>query len=803
MSRTTPHRNGDTIIRSAEHAYPNRRSSQRPVKRRTRLANCFAASALAGFAAHAHAQSAPAGALLAVAEAIAAPNGVASHSPTPATTLEPIVVVGTTPLVGIGLPLTQVAANVQVVRGKQLDAQHRATLTDYFEKNLPSVDVGNAQGNPYQTSVNYRGFAASPLMGTPQGLSVFVDGVRINEPFGDVVNWDWFPQQAIDTIELVPGSNPMFGLNTLGGAIAISTKNGKDDPGGDVEATGGSWGRKTIELEQGGTLGQNLDYYVTGNFANDNGWADHNSSRVRQAFGKLRYTGSDTTVSLSGGGADNDLQGMQTIPRSFLGNDRQAYTFPDRNANSVGYLTLSGEHDVNDRVALSGNVYFRRLSSRNVSSNNNNDYGQRQADGSIDTRQGSNVKSTVGTDSYGASLQLTLLGRLGSMKNQFVAGMAADFANSHYTESEQNADFTPSRAAIGIGDYVQHVNAKTRDTNLALYLQDTLTLAKPWTLTLAGRYNWAKSQIGDESGAQPLLDGSHVFSRLNPAIGLNWNPTPRFTAYAAYNEGMRTPTAIELACADPAAPCSLPNDFVADPALSPVVSKTFEVGARGRIGSATTWSAALYRTTLEDDIQFVSSPAATQGFFQNVGKTRRQGFELTGHTRFGKLGLAANYSYADATYRSNWIERSPSNSSADANGNVTVRPGNRIPGIPAHTVKLRLDYAATPKWAVGTNVTYRSDIYAQGDENNRDVNGKIAGYVLIDFDTSYSVTQRLRVFATVTNVFNKRYASFGALGQNFFNGPNHTFDGTAPVSEQFVGPGAPRGAWVGVRYAWD
>jgi outer membrane receptor protein involved in Fe transport len=266
---------------------------------------------------------------------------------------------------------------------------------------------------------------------------------------------------------------------------------------------------------------------------------------------------------------------------------------------------------------------------------------------------------------------------------------------------------------------------------------------------------------------------------------------------------MRKPTAIELTCADPAAPCSLPNDFVSDPALAPVISKTLEAGARGRIGSHTTWSAAVYRTTLFDDIEFISAPTSAQGFFQNVGKTRRQGIELSGHTQWGKLGVTASYSYTDATYRSGWTASSPSNSSADTSGNISVRSGNRIPGIPANTVKLRLDYAATPKWTIGTSLTYRDGVYAQGDQNNQDVNGKIPGYFLIDFDTAYDVTKRFRVFATVTNVLNKRYASYGVLGQNFFNGPNHTFNGQSPVNEQFVGAGAPRGAWIGVRYAWD
>ncbi|AOI77161.1 TonB-dependent receptor [Burkholderia sp. NRF60-BP8] len=717
--------------------------------------------------------------------------------------LPAVVVVGTTPLLGIGMPLSKVPANVQTVRAAEIDVQHRATLADFFAANLQSVTISDAQGNPYQTDVNYRGFTASPLLGTPQGLSVFVDGVRVNEPFGDVVNWDILPMQAIDRVQLIPGSNPVYGRNTLGGALAIATKNGRSNPGGEAEVSGGAWGRKTAGIEQGGTIGPNLDYYASANVANEGGWADHNASRVRQAFGKLRYTDADTTLSIAAGGADNTLSGTQTIPRSFLGNPKQAYTYPDRNRNGAGYLTLSGDRFFGEHVELSGNAYYRHLRNANTSSNNNTDYGSVDEDGTVDTVQGRNAQSTIVTDSYGGSVQLTLLGKLGGMENQLVAGVSADIANSSYVASSQDASFTDARAAIGIGDFVRQTRAKTRNANVGAYLSDALSLTPHWTLTLSGRYDWSNARIGDESGVQPLLDGNQVFSRFNPAVGVDWNPDAGFTAYAAYNEGMRSPTAIELACADPAAPCSLPNDFIADPALKPVISKTFEAGVRGRIGAATTWSAAAYRTTLTDDIHFISSPVSAQGYFRNVGDTRRQGVELTGRTRFGPLGVGLSYSHVDATYRSSWTEHSPANSAADANGNVTVKPGDRVPGIPAHTVKLRLDYAATRAWDVGANVTWRSDVYARGDENNADANGRIAGYVLVDLDMRYRATKRFEVFASVTNLFDKRYASFGALGQNFFNGPNHTFDGAHPVNEQFVGPGAPRGAWVGVRYAWD
>ncbi|MEM5368557.1 TonB-dependent receptor [Paraburkholderia azotifigens] len=710
-----------------------------------------------------------------------------------------IVVIGTTPLVGIGTAIELVPANVQTIRGREIDQQHPNTLTDYFATNLQSVDINDAQGNPSQMDINYRGFTASPLLGTPQGLSVFMDGVRINEPFGDVVNWDLIPPAAIDTIQLIPGSNPTFGLNTLGGAIAIATKNGSSSPGGEAEISGGSFGRKSAQIQQGGVIGSNFDYYFTGNLTNDDGWADHNGSRLRQAFGKLRYHDADTTLSVSGGAADNTLDGSQTIPRSFLDNRKQAYTFPDQNSNTVGYLTIAGEHYFTPNVQLSGTLYYRHYRNENVSSNVNDDIV-----GADDVAPATNVQSTVFTESYGGSLQLSLLQNLFGKRNELTLGVAADLANTHFTQSSQDATFTDTRATIGTGPFQQTTDAKTRNETYGVYFTDTFTFNEQWAMTFAGRYNWSRATIGDESGVQPLLDGRHVFSRFNPAIGVNWNPTDSFTAYATYNEGMRSPTSIELACADPAAPCSLPNDFIADPALQPVISKTFEIGARGRLGSNTTWSAALYRTTLDDDIQFVSSngAASTLGFFQNVGKTRRQGFELAGRTKYGKVGVSASYSYVDATYQSTWTESSASNSSADADGNITVHSGDRIPGIPQNTVKLRIDYTPIAAWNIGTNLTYRGSIFARGDENNQDVNGTVAGYFLIDLDTTYNVTKQLQVFATVKNLLNKHYANFAILGENFFNGPNHTFDPTGVTNEQFLGIGAPRGVWVGLRYAW-
>src|SRR6185503_10466231 len=300
-------------------------------------------------------------------------------------------------------------------------------------------------------------------------------------------------------------------------------------------------------------------------------------------------------------------------------------------------------------------------------------------------------RSTIDQTSYGASAQLTITTPLLNHRNQFVVGASADAGRARFTQDSQPADFDASRGTVPTDDFALETDAKTRTRNAAVYAMNTLAIDERWTLTTSGRFNDARISIRDQSGLNPDLDGDHRFRRFNPAIGINFNPKPGYTTYLSYNEGMRAPTAAELTCADPAAPCKLPNSFLADPPLKKVVAKTVEIGARGKSGDSS-WSAAVYRTDLSDDIQFVSSggSAINAGFFQNVGKTQRQGLELTGATRWGRLGVVARYSLIDARFKTGFVENSPANSAADANGDIVIGSGSRIPGIPRQSLRVRV-----------------------------------------------------------------------------------------------------------------
>jgi len=733
-----------------------------------------------------------------------------------------IDVVSTTPLPSVGATIDQVPSNVQAASAKSMEQQHSLEMTEYMNANLGSVTITEGQSNVYMPDVNFRGFTATPLMGAPVGMSVFMDGVRVNEPFGDGVNWSAIPHSAISSINLIPGSNPVFGLNTLGGALSIHTKSGAQYPGFAMEATAGSWGRKGYNFEYGGEQDE-LDWFFTGNFVDETGWREHSFSNVNQLFGKVGWQNDTTDFDLSISGADNRLEGVQAVPRSWGVTEEEGYTFPDRNDSSVTLVNLEGSHFINDDQLLAGNVYFRRSRIHNFASNTNDCFNSTEtaageecdlASNTI-TNQGFNERSTTDQQGYGFTLQFSDSSQVWKLPNQFTTGVSFDGGKSNYKSFEQEVDeFEADRTANSDEDFEKETDVTGRNQYYGVFFTDTLSLNDKLHLTASGRYNYIKVKIRDQMEADgttgKFVTGTtsdeieHHYNRFNPAIGLNYNPSKALMFFGGYNEGMRAPTPIELACADPEVPCRLPTDFLADPPLDAVIAKTWEGGMRGRLTADWQWSATGFYSTLHDDIQFITSGnTVNQGYFDNVGKTRRKGVELGLQGKLDKLTLAANYTYLRATFENDITFNSPSNSSADADGAITAHPGDRLPGLPDHALKLRAAYEFTPEFTVGVNMLSFSGVYARGDENNEDENGKVAGYTIFNMDANYRFNTNWSAFAKVNNVFDKEYATLGVLGVNAFNTPDRSFNTAGEAGwadEQFRSPGAPRAAWVGVRY---
>ncbi|MFA6041629.1 MAG: TonB-dependent receptor, partial [Methylophilus sp.] len=263
------------------------------------------------------------------------------------------------PLPGLGLTKDQIPGNVQSITAKEIKESHSLSLSDLMNKKLQSVNVNDYQGNPFQMDITYRGFTAGPQIGTPQGLSVFFDGIRVNEPFGDVVNWDMIPMNAISTVDVFPGSNPIFGLNTLGGAFTLKTKDGFDNAGFDVDVLTGSFGRRQLQVEGGANNGT-FAFFGAGNFFLEDGWRDNSPSKVNQFFGKASYRGDKLDLSLSTLLVKTDLVGNGLLPSEQYARDRSSvFTSPDTTKNKLQQYQLSGSYFVNDSFTVTGQVYRR------------------------------------------------------------------------------------------------------------------------------------------------------------------------------------------------------------------------------------------------------------------------------------------------------------------------------------------------------------------------------------------------------------------------------------------------------------
>lgn len=738
--------------------------------------------------------------------AVCCAAGAASADDADPVQLPNVEVIGATPVPGTDVPRDHIPANVQVLDGSTLRRSHALSLPEALATHVPSVHVNEIQGNPYQVDVSYRGFTASPLLGTPQGLSVYQDGVRLNEAFGDIVNWDLIPMLAIESLSLAPGSNPLFGLNTLGGALVLQTRSGFTSPGTEALVSGGSFGRRRVEVAHGGRSGDTAAFVALSGFE-DNGWRDESPSRVRNVFAKLGQRVGKFEWDFGFTYGKTSMIGNGLLPEPMIAMRReQIYTHPDITKNEMTMGTLNAAWWLTDEQRLSLILYQRKNRTRTVNGDINDDFDDPGDPNAVERRTRTQQRSR------GATLQWSRL----KSENQTAAGVSYDRATSRFMQTEAEGNLDDGRGVVPTEEPQTDAQLHGATRTASVYLTHTHALRSDLHLTVSGRYNVTHVQTTDElnPGVTPNLDGDFTYRKLNPAIGATWHPSGALTFYTGASQSSRAPSPIELGCADPANPCTLPNALQSDPFLKQVVARTFEVGARGLLPHAMKWNAGLFRTQSADDILFVGTTAsAARGFFQNFGRTLRQGAELGLSGRIAPFEWQASYSLVRATFDSGACVVSASNSTsgtspACAAQQIEVKAGNRIPGVPMHNFKMNLLARPFAGWTVGTTFTAYSSQYVRGNENNAheaggafNGAGKIGGYALVDLSASYDLGPRWQLFAKITNLFDRDYASAGQLGRSAFDAQGRFIaDSALWTNEQFVGPGAPRAGWVGIRY---
>ncbi len=769
--------------------------------------------------------------LLALSAAItaAAPGAVAialaqaaAPDAAPEITLPTVNIVASSPLLGSGIDRNKLPAQTSVLNSRDIARDGTHNTVRALNEQVGGVNLDSASGNPDQPTLLYHGFEASPLQGTPQGLAVYVNGARFNDPFGDTVNWDLIPSLAIDQLN-IEGPNPVFGLNALGGSLSVQLKNGFTYQGGEAAVYGGSFGRIVGEFQYGKQSG-NMSAYLAAGAQHRGGWRDNQSSDLQNFYGDVGWRGDRAEVHLNLTLANSNLNGPGTSPLDLLTVAPSAqFTAPNLIANRYVAVNLSGNYNVTDTTSIQTLAYYRYLQQRLVNGNASNETPANDGSGLLvngngdysTTRGGAPIpdflnggpyseldRQTTNTNGYGVSLQATNTDEVLGRANHFVAGLSFDGAQTEFSATAAVGGLSLDRTFVGPGIVIDEpgvntpVRLATSNAYYGVYLSDTFNLTEKLAITASGRFNAAEVDLADQGGG--ALTGQHSYNRFNPAIGATYQLRPWLTAYAGYSEANRAPTPAELSCAGPTDSCSLANFFTGDPHLKQVISHSIEAGIRGTVRPSDdlriSYNLGLFHTTNDDDIAFVNSVTLNRAFFQNVGQTKRQGVDAGVQIKSSRWLAYLNYSYTDATFQSSFVESAGNNPQGDANGNITIKTGNRLPGVPAHQIKFGGNYQITDKWTVGAAGVYQSSQYLFGDPAN--LNKPLGGFVSLNLNTQYQVTPNIQLFGLVENVTNARYYTYGT-----FSPTSSIFlaQATNASNPRAYSPAAPIGGYGGVR----
>ncbi|WP_082552580.1 TonB-dependent receptor [Methylobacterium sp. Leaf456] len=753
-----------------------------------------------------------------------------------------------------GIDRNKVPHNTSVLTASDVNRVGFPSVVRSLDERVASISINNAQGNPFQPTITYRGFEASPLGGSPQGVAVYVNGARFNTSFGDTVQWDLIPDIAVDRIEL-EGSNPAFGLNALGGSLAVSLKNGFTYQGSEINLLGGSFGRGAVAFQHGQRV-DNVGLYVAGNVLGERGWRKHSPSRLNQIYADLGVLAEKGEFHFNVIGASNSLTGNGTAPVELLqAKYNDVFTYPDQTKNDFLRFQLSGTYDVTPTISVQGNAYYgvfkQRTANGDAADVENCEADERFlcAEGADDEqfflrdRTGARVRANrvrtanfgavnpifadrfdeggpyaflnqtrTDTDNFGATIQTTVRETLFGLPNRFVIGGSYDGGRTRFNADNSIGGLTLDRGFAGPGIVVSSddgiitpVSVRSSNDYGGIYFSNVTDLTDRLTLTLQGRFNMAHIVLQDQIGT--ALNGDHYYQRFNPGVGLAYKVIPDYlNVYGGYSEANRAPTPAELSCADPQAPCSLTNFFVGDPPLKQVKARTVEAGIRGRIpqpddwfGGILSYKAGFFSTRNDDDILFVPAPDTIgRAYFRNVGSTKRQGVEASLFYTTPTWSAFIDYAYVDATFQSPIELAAPGNpfnsEGGDEGGLVQVRPGNRLPGVAPHQVKFGFNYQVTPEWRIGALGRFATGKFLVGDPSN--LNRTTGDYAVFGLNTSYRVTENIEIYGYVENALNRRYSTFGTFSPvdevPIVAVPNASIN-------RSLAPGAPIAAFGGLR----
>jgi len=657
------------------------------------------------------------------------------------TQLQEIEVVGSIaptagPTIGSGIP-----ARISTVTGQQIDAWEPRLLADALATQ-PGISLYDDLGSAYKLNLSTRGFNVGPVVGLPPGVSVFLDGVRQNEPDAAEVNFDLLPMEHVSRVELLSGSGSLLGANSLGGAINLITRRGNGPLEGELEASGGSYGAGSAEGSISGLTRGRTDYYVAGGYEREDGWREATGAHNYNGFVNLGRRGARGGITLQGFGAKSYARTAGSLPESLFDiSPKTNFTIGDFEDLDLLQGTVTGYAPVGPGTG-SFTAYLRRSHAERFNVNQAPD---------------DNVRSLTTNGTLGLNADWRWTRSLGAGQFSLRTGADASANRVHIRLFTENP--------LDASDTALTTDVKSPSWDVAGYVLGDYRLG-PVTFSGGVRYDYIRVPFDDQ--LDPAADTTNSFSRLSPRAGLSVELGPGASAYASVGQSFRAPAVLELACADEAAACPLPFALGDDPPLDPVVSTTLETGVQLVRGPAII-NASLYRTAVRDDIAFIQSANAIfEGFFANIGHTRREGVELSVQVLPSQaVSLYANYAYTLATYQDPAeifsIRADAAFASSPLAGPNDVQPGDHLPTIPAHQVKAGGLVQLPSGFDAGLDLRYTGSQWLRGDEANE--TNPLGGYFTVGARVGLEHGP-WDVSMVGTNVFNSHRAIFGTFNEN-------------------------------------
>lgn len=639
---------------------------------------------------------------------------------------------------------------------------------------LPGISLTNDQGSRAQPTVEFRGFTLSPVTGVPQGVSVFLDGVRVNEPDAQEVNFDLLPTDAIDRMELLRGPSAIFGKNTLGGALTLSTIRGGATPHVVLTGETGSFGEAGIHLLASGARA-GVDGTLSARTTREDGYQAKSGSTARQIFGTVGRKADARDLALSLLYANDKVYEAGSLPESWISVDRRAnYSAGDFFHPEVIQLALRGARTLN-QATLRGNLFTRRNATEQFNVN----------------AQDPDTRAFVKNQSTGATAELEVPAMLAGLPlGLSLGGEYARTNVSYRVFDEPNVaapDVPPDcDARSGLCE-----DARVNGDDAAMFAQAILQITDRVSLLAAARGDAVDVPFRDLRDRDN--DGDNTFWHLSPKMGMTYVSGNGTRVYASVGSGFRAPAALELACASPSAPCPLPFSLGADPPLKPVVVWNSEIGADWKPNRTASLHLSAFQTRARDEIVFASSQTAA-GYFENIGRTLRTGIETSGDVvLLDGLTVFGSYAFLKATYQSSVVLSSVLDSNV-------VQSGDQLALTPRHVANMGVRSThAFQSMVLDATVSAHlvSSQFLRGDEANRAK--PLPGYAVANLQISLE-RAHARVTASVDNLLNHRYAVFGVYATNAKGGigaPPSTLS-AAPVVERFLSPALPRSITVSV-----